>query len=127
MKTLLANPEYSLYDANGNDHNTRWKHSIFDLLTTLIADVNQPVEERDRAADALKVYAVVEQERLDDGGSPEGDRVCAEQTTICIWEDPDRWEIRKAERSWLHNDPNYKGGVLRTGAYLKESTPGVAA
>lgn len=65
MRATPTNP-YSFYNANGDENrdaegNLRWK-SIVDLLTAVIADADQPAEERDRAAEVLKFYAAKEQE-----------------------------------------------------------------
>lgn len=47
MATSETNPEYSI-------RNPRWKGDLIPLLTTLIADMSQPVAERERAAEVLK-------------------------------------------------------------------------
>ena len=94
MKTLLVNPEYSLYAVGGNDYNPRWKNSIVDLLSAVIADVDQPAEERDRAANVLKFYAVVEQQPLPNGeinATVAG--MFARSGAQCLWEWPDSFAI----------------------------------
>jgi len=98
MKTLLANPEYSFYNASGNENRDvngelRWK-SIVDLLSAVIADVEQPAEERDRAAEVLKFYAAKEKEAE---GKAEIDRtvvgMLARGDAHCLWEWPDSFVV----------------------------------
>ena len=97
MRATPTNP-YSFYNANGDENrdaegNLRWK-SIVDLLTAVIADVDQPAEERDRAAAVLKFYAAKEQERLVTGEiNPAVARMFATMGAHSLWEWPDRWVV----------------------------------
>ena len=97
MRATPTNP-YSFYNANGDENrdaegNLRWK-SIVDLLTAVIADVDQPAEERDRAAEVLKFYAAKEQERLVTGEiNPAVARMFATMGAHSLWEWPDKCAI----------------------------------
>jgi hypothetical protein len=97
MRATPTNP-YSFYNANGDENrdaegNLRWK-SIVDLLTAVIADVDQPAEERDRAAAVLKFYAAKEQEKLVTGETnPAVAGMFARMGAHSLWEWPDKWVI----------------------------------
>ena len=111
MKTQIANPKYSRYTPAGED-NPDWKFpkTVIDLWTAVIADVTQPVSERDRAARCLKLYlAKVEEaeERInrddekygrDYSGRAEANHTVAQMLAgatyiSSLWESPDDYTI----------------------------------
>jgi hypothetical protein len=71
---------YALYNATGTDYNRdaegnlRWP-SIIEMLTALVADSDQPAEDRKRAATALKFYADKIGEEIKPSGSAKRNEV----------------------------------------------------
>lgn len=123
MRASLTNP-YSLYDANGNenrdnDGNLRWK-SIVDLLTAVIADVDQSAEERDRAAGVLKLYAAKEQEKLVTGETnPAVAGMFARMGAHSLWEWPDKWVVETVKGE----DGSARQNVVRKKVTTQEPLP----
>ena len=108
----IANPKYSRYTPDGKDYNPDWKFpkTVIDLWTAVIADANQPVSERDRAATCLRLYlAKIEEaeERLnrddekygrDYPGRAEANHTVAQMLAgatyiSSLWESPDDYTI----------------------------------
>ena len=141
MKTQIANPKYSRYTPAGED-NPDWKFpkTVIDLWTAVIADVTQPVSERDRAARCLKLYlAKIEEaeERInrddekygrDYSGRAEANHTVAQMLAgatyiSSLWESPDDYTIEIIKG---------KDGVERTEVVrvkeveAPEATPGPA-